>query len=135
MAGESETPVLIVDDVPLMVAVVRGTLQQIGITDIDEAADGESALALIRSRRYALVLADLNMLPMNGLELLRHLRADENLRETPFLLMSTKEHTDRLIRGRQAGANGCLVKPFKVSALKKTIDAIGTLGNGSRTLL
>ena len=78
--------VLVVDDTKLMISIVRGLLQHLGINDVDDANDGASALAKLRSKRYGLVISDWNMAPMSGYELLRELRNDPLLKRTPFIL-------------------------------------------------
>ncbi|WP_246691709.1 response regulator [Methylobacterium sp. WL12] len=115
---------LVVDDVPLIRAVVRSTLEQVGLTDVHEAADGGAALAMMNQRRYGLVIADWNMLPMTGYELLRRERDDPQLREMPFVIMTTKEQAHCFIAARRAGVNACLVKPFMPAALRETIQQV-----------
>lgn len=117
-------PVLVVDDVPLIRAVVRATLDQVGLTDVHEAADGGAALAMMNQRRYGLVIADWNMLPMTGYELLREVRDDPQLREMPFIIMTTKEQAHCFVAARRAGVNACLIKPFMPAALRETVEQV-----------
>ncbi|TXM66523.1 response regulator [Methylobacterium sp. WL12] len=124
MTPPGSLPVLVVDDVPLIRAVVRSTLEQVGLTDVHEAADGGAALAMMNQRRYGLVIADWNMLPMTGYELLRRERDDPQLREMPFVIMTTKEQAHCFIAARRAGVNACLVKPFMPAALRETIQQV-----------
>ena len=121
-------PVLVVDDVSMIRAVVRATLEQVGLSDVHEAADGAAALAMLNRHRYGLVISDWNMLPMTGYELLRHVRKDPNLRETPFVMMTTKEQVHCFAAARRAGVNACLVKPFMPAALRQTIEGIWPTG-------
>ena len=124
MTPPRSLPVLVVDDVPLIRAVVRATLEQVGLTDVHEAGDGAAALAMMNQRRYGLVIADWNMHPMTGYELLRQVREDPQLRETPFVIMTTKEQAHCFIAARRAGVNACLVKPFMPAALRETIQQV-----------
>jgi len=117
-------PVLVVDDVPMIIEVVRAVLGQLGFRDIDTAADGTAALERLRQRRYGLVLSDWNMLPMTGYELLRRVRTDPALRETPFVMMTTQAQADCFPAARRAGVNACLIKPFAPSKLRETIIAV-----------
>lgn len=121
-------PVLVVDDVPLVAEVVVATLSKLGFREIDTAADGTGALSKLRARRYGLVISDWNMHPMTGQELLRQVRSDQSLRETPFIMMTTQANSDRFPAARQAGVNGCLVKPFTPAKLREVIVAV--CGNG-----
>ena len=76
MALDPSMPVLVVDDYSTMVRIIRNLLGQLGFADVDDARDGESALAKMHSRRYGLVISDWNMEPMTGYDLLRQVRAD-----------------------------------------------------------
>ncbi|TXN14701.1 response regulator [Methylobacterium sp. WL122] len=127
MTPPRSLPVLVVDDVPLIRAVVRATLEQVGLADVHEAADGGAALAMMNQRRYGLVIADWNMLPMTGYELLREVRDDPQLRETPFIIMTTKEQAHCFIAARRAGVNACLVKPFMPAALRETVEQVWSM--------
>ena len=124
MTTPRSLPVLVVDDVILIRAVVRATLEQVGLTDVHEAGDGTVALAMMNQRRYSLVIADWNMFPMTGYELLRHVRDDLRLRETPFIIMTTKEQAHCFVAARRAGVNACLTKPFMPAALRETIQQV-----------
>src|ERR1700726_2917992 len=72
-------PVLVVDDYNTMVRIIRNLLKQLGFEDVDDAADGTTALARMRDRKYGLVISDWNMEPMTGYDLLPEVRADPNL--------------------------------------------------------
>lgn len=124
MPASGFPPVLVVDDVPMIVEVVRAVLGQIGFRDIDMAADGTGALPQLRARRYGLILSDWNMLPMTGYELLRHVRTDPALRLTPFVMMTTQGQADCFPAARRAGVNACLIKPFTPLQLRETIVAV-----------
>ena len=133
MTTPRSSPVLVVDDVPLIRAVVRATLEQVGLADLHEAADGSAALAMMTQRRYGLVIADWNMFPMTGYELLRHVRDDPQLRETPFVIMTTKEQAHCFVAARRAGVKACLIKPFMPAALRETIKEVWPVRPASTT--
>ncbi|MGU3665113.1 response regulator [Methylobacterium sp. A49B] len=126
-------PVLVVDDVPMIRAVVRAVLEQVGINDVHEAADGAAALAMLNERAYGLIISDLHMFPMTGFELLRHVREDRRLRETLFVMMTTKEHAHFFTTARRAGVNACLVKPFMPAVLRKTLEDLWPANGSGRT--
>ena len=117
-------PVLVVDDVPLVRSVVRAVLEQIGVRDVHEAPDGVAALEMLNAHAYGLVISDLHMFPMSGFELLRRVRDDRRLRETLFVIMTTKEHAHAFTAVRRAGVNACLVKPFMPADLRRTLAEV-----------
>ena len=122
MPAADRMPVLVVDDVPKIRAVVRAVLVQSGVNHVHEAPDGAAALAMMEKRSYGLVISDLHMSPMSGFELLRRVREDRRLRETLFVMMTTKEHAHAFTAARKAGVNACLIKPFMPSALRTLLE-------------
>jgi two-component system chemotaxis response regulator CheY len=118
-------PILIVDDYNTMIRILRNLLRQLGFSNIDEACDGRTALAKMQAKDYALVISDAAMAPMTGLDLLRHVRADERTKETPFIVVANDNGEDDLAASG-AGASSYLVKPFTAEALKsKLVPVIG----------
>jgi two-component system chemotaxis response regulator CheY len=117
-------PVLVVDDYTTMVRIIRNLLRQLGFADIDDAPDGAAALAKMHSKRYGLVICDWNMEPMTGFELLREMRADPELGETPFIMVTAESKTENVIAARKAGVNNYIVKPFNAQTLKAKIEAV-----------
>jgi len=71
MPVDKAMPILIIDDYKTMLKIVRGLLNQLGFTNIDEATDGSMAWSLMQEKDYKLLLCDWNMEPMNGLDLLK----------------------------------------------------------------
>src|SRR5215211_5470071 len=102
MALDLSMPILVVDDYQTMVRIIRNLLKQLGFEDVDDASDGTTALAKLKQKQYGLVISDWNMEPMTGYELLRHVRADENLRTTPFIMVTGNEDRERH-RGQEGG--------------------------------
>ena len=124
MNVDLKMPILVVDDYTTMVRIIRNLLQQIGFSDIDDATNGELAFARMRERRYGLVISDWNMEPMTGYELLLKVRADEDLRETPFIMVTAESKTENVIAAKRAGVNNYIVKPFNAQTLKSKIEAV-----------
>ena len=124
MAVDLSMPILVVDDYNTMVRIIRNLLRQLGFQDIDAAPDGSAALEKLRSRKYALVISDWNMEPMTGYELLKQMRADPQLTETPFIMVTAESKTENVIAAKQAGVNNYIVKPFNADTLKTKIDAV-----------
>ena len=116
--------VLVVDDFATMVHIVRKLLSQLGFDNVEDARDGEAALAKLQRRKYDLVICDWNMEPMTGYDLLLKVRADRNLAETPFIMITAESKPDHVIAARKAGVSNYIVKPFTADVLKAKIDAI-----------
>ena len=116
--------VLVVDDFATMIHIVRKLLSQLGFENVDDARDGEAALSKLRRRKFDLVICDWNMEPMTGYELLLKVRADRDLAETPFIMITAESKPDNVIAARKAGVSNYIVKPFTADALKEKIDAI-----------
>ena len=124
MALNSSMSVLLVDDSKLMINIIRSLLQHLGIADVDDANDGASALAKMRSKRYGLVISDWNMEPMTGYDLLRQVRANPAIETTPFIMVTAESKTENVIAAKKAGVNNYIVKPFNAQTLKTKIEAI-----------
>jgi len=124
MALDPSMPVLVVDDYSTMVRIIRNLLRQLGFADIDDASDGAAALAKMQAKRYGLVISDWNMEPMTGFQLLRQVRADPDLEQTPFIMVTAESKTENVIAAKQAGVNNYIVKPFNAQTLKAKIEAV-----------
>jgi len=124
MALDPSMPVLVVDDYSTMVRIIRNLLRQLGFADVDDAPDGAAALAKMRTKRYGLVISDWNMEPMTGFDLLRRVRNDPELEETPFIMVTAESRTENVIAARKAGVNNYIVKPFNAQTLKTKIEAV-----------
>ena len=117
-------PILIVDDHKTMVRIIRNLLSQLGFNNIDEANDGETALAKLQDRKHGLIISDWNMKPMTGYDLLQKVRADNQLADIPFIIVTAESATENVIAAKKAGVNNYLLKPFSAAALRSKIEAI-----------
>ena len=124
MALDPSIPVLVVDDYSTMVRIIRNLLGQLGFADVDDARDGQSALAKLHTRRYGLVISDWNMEPMTGYDLLRQVRADPGLGEIPFIMVTAESKTENVIAAKKAGVSNYIVKPFNAQTLQSKIEAV-----------
>jgi len=124
MAVNYSMPVLVVDDYKTMNRIIRNLLKQLGFVNVDEAGDGSAALNMMRQKNYGLVISDWNMEPMTGFELLREVRADDQLSRTPFIMVTAESKTENVIAAKKAGVNNYIVKPFNAATLKAKIDAV-----------
>jgi len=126
MAVDKSMQVLVVDDYKTMIRIIRNLLKQLGFNNVDDAADGSSALELMRGRQYGLVISDWNMEPMTGYELLKEVRSDEKLKGTPFIMVTAESKTENVIAAKKAGVNNYIVKPFNAATLKgKLVTVLG----------
>lgn len=122
MPLDTKMPILVVDDYQTMVKIVRSMLAQLGFEDVDSASDGQEALDKMRAKKYGLVISDWNMEPMNGLDLLRKVRAEQQ-REVRFIMVTAESKTDHVIAARRAGVDNYIVKPFNAQTLQTKIQA------------
>ncbi len=113
--------ILVVDDSSTMRDVIRLTLKAAGF-EVALAADGVEALALAQSTQYDLILTDVNMPKMDGIELVRALRAMENYQSTPMLMLTTESDLEHRQVHKAAGASGWIVKPFLPSKLVAAVN-------------
>lgn len=116
--------VLVVDDFPTMRRIVKNLLKQLGFENIDEAENGEEALKKLKSGDYGLVVSDWNMPVMEGLELLKHLRNDPQLKDIPFLMVTAEAEKEKVIEAIKAGVDNYIVKPFTGEVLKEKLEKI-----------
>ncbi|HEU4601192.1 MAG TPA: response regulator [Steroidobacteraceae bacterium] len=117
------TRILAVDDSPSMRDMVRIALTSAGF-DVIQANDGEHALELARKGTFDLILSDVNMPRMDGIALIRALRAEASYRHTPILMLTTDGSPERKKEGKEAGATGWIVKPFDPAQLIATMHRV-----------
>jgi two-component system, chemotaxis family, chemotaxis protein CheY len=116
--------VLVVDDYSPMRRLLKSLLEQLGFKAVDEASDGGTALAKLRDAPIGLVVSDWSMEPMSGLDLLREVRADRELKHVPFLMVTAKGKTEHVVAAKEAGVSGYIVKPFNADTFKKKIETL-----------
>lgn len=127
MAVDLNMNVLIVDDIEAMLRVLRTLLQQLNFRNIEQAGDGTEALAKLRGGDFGLVISDWQMEPMTGIDLVREIRADDNLKHLPFVMVTAETQKDRLAQAADAGVDTTVLKPLTAESLKKTL--VGVLGS------
>ncbi len=121
----SDTPsILIVDDQEKLLKLVILLMNRLGFPDVEGVTDAVTALERMRERRYALVISDLDMEPMDGLTFLREIRADDALMNTPFLLTEASFDFEDINLAHQAGADAFILKPFDMSVLKAKLKQV-----------
>jgi two-component system chemotaxis response regulator CheY len=115
--------ILAADDSASMRQMVGFTLKGAGYEVVD-AVDGVDALNKAKAESFDLVLSDVNMPNMDGIELVKNLRTLPNYKFTPILMLTTESGTDKKMAGKQAGATGWIVKPFNPEQLLNTIKRV-----------
>jgi two-component system chemotaxis response regulator CheY len=119
---DTRIPILIIDDYASMRDLLRAMLQYLGLRNISED-DGSHALELMRQRDFGLVIANLVMAPMSGLELLRQVRGDARLARLPFVLTTSMPPEALVIAAKELCVDGFLVKPFNAETLRRVISS------------
>jgi two-component system chemotaxis response regulator CheY len=115
---------LIVDDFSTMRRIVRGLLKEIGYNNADEAEDGSVALTMLKATKYDFVVSDINMPVMTGFELLSAVKADDNLKHLPVLMVTAEARKEDIVRAAKDGAAGYIVKPFTKATLEEKVQKI-----------
>ncbi len=116
--------ILIVDDFSTMRRIIKNLLRDLGFTNTQEADDGLTALPMLQSGDFEFLVTDWNMPGMQGIELLKEVRADEKLKEMPVLMVTAEQKREQIVEAAQAGVNGYIVKPFTAATLKEKLDKI-----------
>ena len=121
---DTSIKVLVVDDMSTMRRIVKNVLRQIGFTDIMEAENGQDGFTKLKSGGFGLVVSDWNMPVMQGIELLKAVRADSELKNIPFLMVTAEAQKENIIEAVQAGVSNYVVKPFTAEALQEKLEKI-----------
>lgn len=116
--------ILIVDDFSTMRRIVKNLLRDLGFNQTSEADDGKTALPMLKTGKFDFLVTDWNMPGMDGLALLKEVRADENLKDMPVLMVTAEAKREQIVVAAQAGVNGYVVKPFTAVTLKEKIEKI-----------
>ena len=124
MSAAALLRVLIVDDSYSMRLIIRGSLQQIGFRDFEEAVDGEDGLRKLVATPAHLVISDYNMPNLDGLGLLRAVRTHPSTAKIAYIMLTGRADKDLVQKAIRSGVNDYLVKPFSVAALKEKIEAV-----------
>jgi two-component system, chemotaxis family, chemotaxis protein CheY len=116
--------ILVVDDFSTMRRIIKNLLGDLGFNNMVEADDGLTALPILKAGGIDFLVTDWNMPGMQGIELLKVVRADEKLSKMPVLMVTAEQKREQIIEAAQAGVNGYIVKPFTAATLKEKIDKI-----------
>jgi len=121
MPANKEMNILVVDDFSTMRRIVKNILRQLGFNNIIEADDGTTALAKLKSEKVDFVITDWNMPKMTGMELLKEIRQDPDLKDMPVLMVTAEALQENIIAAVKAGVNNYIVKPFDAKTLNEKL--------------
>ncbi|HEC58193.1 MAG TPA: chemotaxis protein CheY [Methylophaga sp.] len=116
--------ILIVDDFSTMRRIIKNLLRELGFNNTIEADDGLTALPILQAGGIDFLVTDWNMPGMQGIDLLKAVRADAKLSTIPVLMVTAETKREQIMVAAQAGVNGYVVKPFTAGTLKDKIDKI-----------
>lgn len=116
--------ILVVDDFSTMRRIIKNLLKDLGFVNIQEADDGSTALPMLQQGDFDFVVTDWNMPGMQGIDLLRAIRADANLKHIPVLMVTAEAKKEQIVAAAQAGVNGYVIKPFTAATLKEKLAKI-----------
>ena len=116
--------ILVVDDFATMRRIIKNILKQLGYTNVDEADDGQSALSKLKVDKFDFVITDWNMPNVSGLDLLKTIRSDPDMKDMPVLMVTAEALKENIVVAVKAGVSNYIVKPFNAETLKEKIDKI-----------
>ena len=116
--------ILVVEDFSTMRRIIKNLLKDLGFSNIQEADDGSTALPMLQQGDFDFVVTDWNMPGMQGIDLLRAIRADDKLKHLPVLMVTAEAKKEQIVAAAQAGVNGYVVKPFTAATLKEKLEKI-----------
>ena len=124
MLAEKDLKILVVDDFSATRAIVINYLSKLGYKNTVEAEDGFSALARLKSALFDLVVTDWSMSDMSGLDLLKQMRADSDLKHIPVLMVTSEDLQGNIVTAIKAGLNDYIVRPFEEHTFKQKLEKI-----------
>jgi two-component system chemotaxis response regulator CheY len=122
--GYKDLTVLVVDDFLTMRRIVRKILRDLDFENIIEAEDGTAALDILKTTKVDLIVSDWNMPKMTGLELLKEVRGDDKIKDTPFLMVTAEAQKENIVEAVKARVSNYIVKPFTAATLEEKLAKI-----------
>ena len=114
--------ILLVDRAPAVRRIEVHILSLMGLSDVEQAEDGASALKMLQGDAYGLVIADWNLPNMSGLELLKNIRTQDETKKIPVLMVVTEINDKIIMLSARAGVSSLIVKPFTINSLREKIN-------------
>jgi len=122
MPAEKDLKILVVDDFSATRTIVINYLSKLGYSNTVEAEDGFSALARLKSALFDLVVTDWSMSDMSGLDLLKEIRADSDLKHIPVLMVTSEDLQGNIVTAIKAGLDDYIVRPFEEHTFKQKLE-------------
>ncbi|MCS6893633.1 MAG: response regulator [Deltaproteobacteria bacterium] len=117
-------PVLVVDDFSTMRKIIKNSLQSMGFTTIIEAQDGVDAWEKLEKESFVLIVSDWNMPRMQGIDLLKKVKADPRYSKIPFIMVTAEGQKECVLDAIKNGVNNYVVKPFTTEVLEQKIQQV-----------
>ncbi len=124
MEIKKDMKILIVDDHESMRRIIKHALNELGFTNVTMADDGATALPKLQQGDFEFVMSDWNMPKMQGIDLLKAIRADAKLKSIPVLMVTAEAKKEQIIEAAQSGVNDYVIKPFNRDTLEKKINSV-----------
>ena len=124
MPAEKDLKILVVDNFSATRTIVINHLSKLGYSNAVEAENGVSALARLKSALFDLVVTDCSISDMSGLDLLKLIRSDSDLKHIPVMMVTSEDLQENIITAIKAGLNGYIVRPFEEYTFKQKLEEI-----------
>ena len=126
MTATAPLDVLIVDDSAAIRKILQRVLRQtdLNLGEIKEAGDGAEAVEILKDRTFGLILSDINMPRMDGLQLLARIKEMEHLKNVPVIMITTEGGQGKVMEAVQLGATGYVRKPFTADQIKEKLAGV-----------
>jgi len=124
MKINSNMKIMIVDDMRPIRTSMKSILERLGFTNITEASDGLEALACLKQEKRDLLITDWNMPNMDGISLVRMVRADASLKDMPIVMLTAEAERDHVMEAIKVGISDYIVKPFTADVVQRKIETV-----------
>lgn len=115
--------VLVVEDSSIMRSLISSTIEEIPGTKAVEAKNGFEALRILPKDRYDLIITDINMPDINGLEIINFVKSNPNYKNIPIIIVTTEKGEEDIKKGLALGASEYITKPFKPEELRRVVES------------
>ncbi len=116
--------ILIADDFPEVTRVMRYMLKNIGFRNVREADGGRAVLRALKKEKYDLIFCDWAMPEMSGVEVLKIIRSDDELKDIPFIMVTAEAEKEKILAAIKAGVSNYIVKPFTAETISETLKKV-----------
>ncbi len=116
--------ILIADDFPEVTRMMRYMLRNIGFKNIREADGGKAVLKALKKEKYDLIFCDWSMPDMSGMEVLKKIRSDDELKDIPFIMVTAEAEKEKILAAIKAGVSNYILKPFTAKTIGETLKKV-----------